>query len=245
MIRNAIVASLLATFVAGAPLPDHNTIGVIVPAYFSPGKLWAQMVADKKAHPRVPLFIIANINSGPGTKLDPEYTRAIRDAQAAGITVVGYVYTKYAKRPAAAVTADIARWESWYKIDGILLDEMKSEPGSEAYYQSLTQALHVRHRITIGNPGTTVAKSYDATVDILMIHESPGFADGAASGLPPKQLASISTNLPTLDLAPLCAQRIGLIYPTDENAPPTYARLPRYFDKLIEQLDSPPASDSN
>jgi hypothetical protein len=236
MIRCTLLIIAISVFFAGVA-GAHDLVGVIVPAYFDPGKLWDQMIADKKAHPGVPFCIIANPNSGPGEAPEADYIRTIREAQDAGITVLGYVHTSYGTRGTKAVDLEIARWESWYKINGIFLDEMSSDPGHEAYYAALTHLLHKSHRLTIGNPGTTTSRSYYGTVDILMIHESPGFADGAASELPAKDLASISSSQPTINLPRLLAQKVSLVYSTDETDPPTYARLPKYFDQLVAELD--------
>jgi len=35
----------------------------------------------------------------------------------------------------------------------------------------------------------------------------------------------------------LLAQKVSLIYSTDEMDPPTYARPPKYFDQLVADLD--------
>jgi Spherulation-specific family 4 len=70
-----------------------------VPAYFYPGPFWSQL---DRAGSGVDVAVM-NPNSGPGTGPDPQYVRAVRSAKAAGITVVGYVYTSYG----------VGRWQRW------------------------------------------------------------------------------------------------------------------------------------
>ena len=53
-----------------------------------------------------------NPNSGPGYSPNPNYVTAVRDAQAAGIAVVGYVYTGYGTRSLTDTLPPALYWSS-------------------------------------------------------------------------------------------------------------------------------------
>ncbi len=89
-----------------------GSTGVIVPLYSPPGSYWAQIIQAKNAHPSVPIVVIINPNSGPGTSSNADYATGISQMQASGITVLGYVYTSYGTRSIASVEADINSYNS-------------------------------------------------------------------------------------------------------------------------------------
>lgn len=175
---SATVISLAA--VLAAALPSHTRAGeptsapaarqsLAVPAYFAPGKYWKQMDA---AHPPLQLTII-NPNNGPGAARDSNYARAVHAAQSAGIRVLGYVYTDYAKRTISAVEADVNAYYSWYHVDGIFFDEASTSCSREPYYASLNQYVKGKGGVgkTILNPGTQTHECYVAAADVLLTFE--------------------------------------------------------------------------
>src|SRR5262245_7673217 len=112
---------------------------LLVPAYFYPAgdglKEWDQLI---DAASRVPIVAIANPASGPGEKTDENYTRVLRRAADAGITIIGHVSTSYGKRPRPEVEADIDRWLEFYPgIKGFLFDEQASGADLIDHYMSL------------------------------------------------------------------------------------------------------------
>src|SRR4029079_12372743 len=88
-----------------------------VPPFSAPGPEWQRLIAGA---PTVGM-IVFNPNSGPGTSTDPAYTTVIAQAQAKGITVLGYVATDYGHRAEADVIADINRYYDLYTPSGIYL----------------------------------------------------------------------------------------------------------------------------
>ena len=93
--------------------------------------------------------------------------------QAAGIFVLGYVDTVYASVSSKSAEAQISDYHSWYKVNGIFLDEMIGSPGDESYYWTLSQyAYSLGMKYTMGNPGTNVSSTYIGDVDNLMIYEN-------------------------------------------------------------------------
>ena len=70
------------------------TTGVVIPMYIDPGSspsAWDEVIAQKKLHPAVPILLIANPNSGPGTYKEAQYVTYIAKERAAGVKVIGYV----------------------------------------------------------------------------------------------------------------------------------------------------------
>ncbi|MDP9425298.1 MAG: spherulation-specific family 4 protein, partial [Actinomycetota bacterium] len=96
---------------------------IAVPSYFEPGPEWTQMQND---YPTVELAIV-NPSSGPGEIANPAFAREVRQTQAAGLTVLGYVHTGYGERSKAAVEKDVEKYYSWYGVDGIFFDEASTD----------------------------------------------------------------------------------------------------------------------
>jgi spherulation-specific family 4 protein len=115
------VVCLLFLFCAGtlpAAEPEPR-LSLLVPAYFYPAgeglKHWDRLIASSA---RVPVLAIVNPVSGPGDKADANYTKLLdRARRQAGLTLLGYVSTRYARRPLADVQADVDRWLRLYPQD--------------------------------------------------------------------------------------------------------------------------------
>jgi len=166
---------------AGAREPVDDslaTIRILVPAYSYPAgeglKFWDQLIA---AASRVPIVAIANANSGPGKKRDDNYAAVITRAQQAGVKVIGYVATGYAKRQQAAVARDIDRWTTFYpSIQGVFFDEQASQASGVTYYSPL--AKHARRKIDkpliVSNPGTICDRAYVTcrAFDVICLFEN-------------------------------------------------------------------------
>ena len=94
--KNILFVILLSTIV----LPPQATI---IPLYSSPSSgHWDAVIAAKKAHQTVPMMAVVNPNSGPGAEPRTSYVTGIAKLAAAGIKVVGYVWTEYEKLRASA-----------------------------------------------------------------------------------------------------------------------------------------------
>src|SRR5580704_14505275 len=122
-VRSASLMSLamlsVILLIVAQPAPAASTQNMAVPAYFYPGPLWTQM-----DHAGSALRIaVMNPNSGPGSAPDPNYVSAVHAAQAAGISVVGYVYTDWGARRLSAVEADVNAYYRWYGVNGIFFDQ--------------------------------------------------------------------------------------------------------------------------
>lgn len=132
------------------------------------GPMWRHLAA---APPARTTTAIANLGNGPGAMRDPEVAALFDQARAAGVRVVGYVYTRYGQRPLALVTRDVARWERWYGVDGIFVDNVTSvRAGNFAYYRSLSHRIRASAGRYIVMNGWATQK-YMALADMLLMFE--------------------------------------------------------------------------
>jgi hypothetical protein len=244
------LASLLASCSSPSPnapppraAPAPATLprtGVVVPLYVYPGSVWDAAIAAKRRYPAVPMAIVANVNNGPGKKRNAVYVRYVEKAQRAGIDVLGYVYTRYGKRPLATVEADMSHWYNLYHTDGIFMDEMA--PGNTAYDGAATAYAHA-HALwfVMGNPGTNAPGN--AGPDVINFYESAGYPSPSFLRRPAhlsygKSRWSYIAGAVPFDAARIraSAKYVGYLYATDSPEPECYCRLPSYFTRLIALL---------
>jgi hypothetical protein len=210
----------------------------LIPAYFYPGANWVKAI-DSKPPPR---FMIIDItSSGAGSSPDPNYRAAAKRARAAGITLIGYSATDYARRPAAAVETDVGHYKSWYGVTDLFLDEVSSNGSGLAYYRQLSDYIHATNpgSLVILNPGTYPSEPYMSIGDIVLAFEGtyaeylrlgvPGWVDDYPAakfayviyGAPESRLAStISTSQ---------RRHVGYIYVTPNTGVNPYDSLPSYW----------------
>jgi len=211
---------------------------ISVPAYFYPGAAWTRAIDSHRA----PAIMILDItSSGAGGAPDRAYAAAVARAQAAGIKVLGYASTGYARRPAAAVEADVRHYGAWYHVNGIFLDEAATGAGEFSYYQKLTG--YIRHTdpgaVVMLNPGTYPSRRYMALGDVVLAYEGsyarytslrvPAWVDR----YPAARFSHVVYATPGSRLAEalrLALRRhAGYVYVTDMAGPNPYRALPRYW----------------
>jgi hypothetical protein len=159
-----LAAADAVPIVAGGPCQK-----VFVPAYFYPGPYWTRAI-DSQPPPSV--MILDVTSSGAGSRPDRRYRATVSRAEAAGITILGYANTDYARRPAAAVRADIRHYQSWYHVGDIFLDQVSSDSGSLIYYRRLADDVHRRPgSIVMLNPGTYPARGYMSVGNVVLVFE--------------------------------------------------------------------------
>ena len=165
----AVAAGAVAVHVATGSRPGCQQ--AFVPAYFYPGAGWTQAVTSK---PPPSVMILDVTSSGAGSSPNRNYQAAVKRAQGAGITVMGYASTDYARRPAAAVEADVSHYRSWYHVTDVFLDQASSNGGAAAYYQRLTSYIHdvdPGSKVML-NPGTYPDQRYMSIGDIVLVYEN-------------------------------------------------------------------------
>ncbi len=216
---------------------------LLVPAYFYPdsGTEWSSLTTA--AASGASITAILNPNSGPGTSADPEFTAAVKSFEAAGGTVVGYVPTNYTNRSIAAVEKDVNTYTSFYKVNGVFLDETTCDANAShlTYYTNLYSYIKKTDPgyTVIDNPGTTVPQAYAATADTLVTFEGTGPAYTATALSAGAASANIANEVPTAsamlaDLAMARVAGVADVYFTDDGADGNpYDSLPTYFNAEV------------
>lgn len=164
--------------------------GVLVPMYVYPADIhtnaaYNRLIAIKREFESVPIWVIVNPASGPGSQIDQNYVKAIDRLIGAGCVVLGYVSTSYGSRDADAVERDIDAWREMYpRVQGIFFDEMIYEDTAEgATYQTGLNAFarDSGYWPTVANPGADTPERYfevDAA-DVIVTHEGDAWPSEA------------------------------------------------------------------
>jgi Spherulation-specific family 4 len=172
----------------------------------------------------------------------------VRAAQRAGTRVLGYVATGYGARGQDAVTADVDRYEQWYGVDGIFLDEAAPGEAELPYYRAL--AGHVRAsglRPLVLNPGLVPARAYFDVADIVVAFEGAAadFA-GAHERLPDWLHELPAGRVAYLVYAAGAEQAVAVadaadgayIYATSGVQPNPWRTIPDYLEQQAEPIAS-------
>jgi len=240
----ALLGLVFALSAGAAPM------GILVPAYFYPPTDWDGL---NWAAARVPLAVIVNPGSGPGSAPDANYVLAVNNLRAAGGQALGYVYSSYAARDPNAIESDIATFFNFYPLDGIFIDEMQNAAATNDYnyYSGLYAFIQTQgtNLFVMGNPGTATPEPYLATVDALMTFENnTGYANDVAAAWVTNHLARdfchviyAVTNAATMtnDINLAASRNVGWVFVTDNtNAANPYDRLPVYWTNEVNYIHS-------
>ena len=247
-ITGLVMAAGCASATTGTPSEPANAArartttptGVVIPLYVSPDNYWNDVIAAKTAYPDVPIILIANVDNGPGGSKSSSWASAIANQQAAGVTVLGYVYTQYGKRSETIVENAMVAWYDFYGVNGIFLDEMS--PSDRSYYTALTSYAHEHYLpLVMGNPGENAPGN--AGPDIINFWERKGYPSVSylsQSGHVKygKQRWSYMAGAVPFDAATIQADApyVSYLYATNDKEPECYCNLPSYFSQLVETL---------
>lgn len=234
---------VVATPPVAAVIPPAAPAGTLVPLYTYPTHpSWTAIIAAKAKHPEVPVIAVVNPSNGPGPGISADYAAGIAKLRAAGIKVLGYVATGYAKRSEPLVKTDIDRWKSFYPgVTGIFFDEMANTAGLEDYYRRQTSyARSLGLNYTVGNPGADTAPAYVGVVDMILVYENSGLRPLSnwhdkypreSFGIIPYAVASLDMNY-----IQQAKKTVGFIYMTDDVLNNPWDSLPAYFPELLAAL---------
>jgi hypothetical protein len=211
--------------------------------YQVPQPSYGRLVATRRSVGTV----VQNGFNGPGLFPYGERTYPIGRAHAAGIRVLGYVFTRFGHRPLAEVERDIDTWRRWYSVDGFFVDNVSViDRAGRGYYEKV--AAYIRRgrgkEIVLNAAGDPT--NYLHAGDVQMVWESP-YAQfrrwkppGWTSRYPARRLAAIVYATPESGYAKtlerLRRENIGNVYVTDLHPPNPYAALPPYFPQLARSL---------
>lgn len=231
----------------------------IYPNWYDKSKYaWKQVITAAK---KVPIVAIINPNSGPNNAPpNADYQQGIKDLRQAGVQIIGYVPSNYAKRDLQAIKADIDLYTKYFQVDGIFIDEAASSIDKSKYYRQIYQYIKstsAQYNVVI-NPGVNLAASYvdQQVADTIVTFENyhKNWHNYQPIGLnkqysPQNFAALVHTTADrklmksTLDRA--VKNRFGYIYITDDstntlNKNP-WDTLPQYWQaevNYIQQLNS-------
>lgn len=211
-----------------------------VPAYFEPSD-WPR--ASRSDPPPSDMILdISGTGAGPAPQQD--FRTAVGGAQAAGVTVLGYISTVDGQRPLAEAEAEVAHYAEWYGVTSIFLDRVSGEPAQLGYYRAL--AAYIRARDRGGqlwlNPGDYPDQAYMSLGDVVMTFEgtyaqyageSGAAVPGWARDYPAARFAHTIYATPAADLKPAlrlaAARNAGHVYITDGSGDNPYQALPGYW----------------
>lgn len=116
--------------------------------------------------------VVLNPASGPGRAPDPAFAEVAAELRRAGVRVLGYTDTDYARRPHAEVVADLLRHQEWYGADGAFLDQVATEHHRLPHYRRLALAARAAGaRTLVLNHGTAPHPEYAELADVLVTFE--------------------------------------------------------------------------
>ena len=248
-IVSVLFFAAIVTATARISFAATSSSGVVIPLYTYPTDgSWAASLQAKKAHPNVPIIAIINPSDGPGGASDSNYVQGVKNFQAAGIIVIGYVATGYASHGMSDLDAQISRYKNWYSVNGIFFDEMANNQGNENYYSTLnTYVKSLGMTYTMGNPGTTTLKSYVGTLDSIIIYESagtPSLSYPASATFYPSYSKSnfgfLAYSVPSLDTSfeTSTSTYVQWMYITNDGLSNPWDTLPSYFMNEVAALDA-------
>ena len=241
-----------------------QAVELLVPAYFYPSpdpalSFWDELTAASAAGAQITAII--NPANGVGAAQNADYVNAISSFKDAGGKVLGYAYTCYGGTrctpglPAAKSVADVvteaAQYASWYRVDGLFLDEMSNQASDLPYYTDLAATLRAQHPgwQLVGNPGTATPAAYLNVADTLVTFErGTGSYLGAATEpwmttADPSRQAHLHYNVADASqmrtlVSEAVARRAGYLYITDDGAPNPWDRLPTYWNEELAAVNA-------
>ena len=248
---NAVGTSSPSATASVTTSAKETPTGVIIPLYIYPtdGTSWDTVYQAKSAHPTVPIIAIINPNNGPGSNRDSNFVAGIQKLQSAGVTVLGYVYTKYGTRNASSVETDIGMYKNWYAVNGIAFDEMANNGTTytaTSYYSNLTSyAKSLGMTMTVGNPGADTLPGYIGTVDDITIYEDSGlpsisYLGGWHTGYPKADFSFVAFGVNSINATYISTASfyVGYMYITNGVLPDVYTTIPPYLTTLVADLDT-------
>jgi hypothetical protein len=223
--------------------------GLVIPMYTSdPTEDWDRLYVYQKQYPNMDFYVVVNRNSGPGD-FNTAFDKGIEKMQSANITVLGYVWTDYGRLDESKVKSDIELWGTQYGVDGIFLSGMSYPgcgcPGTPEYYKELSSyADELGMPITVGDAGALVGMSdYLDSVDVINIYVNQGLPDEneiaeKTSSASPSKWSIVPYGVSSIEQSYFDAIRssVGFVYVTDETGPNPWAKLPSYFETLLEYI---------
>lgn len=126
-------------------------------------------------------FLVVNPANGAGAQASGKWTNQLKQARALGAKILGYTSTNVATTSAEDIKAEVEKYQSFYGIDGVFLDEtITGDSRSVAkipYYEELYKYFKKKYGesfIVVANPGTQIRENVINTADVFMTFEGSG-----------------------------------------------------------------------
>lgn len=249
-------------------LRAQQRTGLLLPMYVYPADVhinasYNRLIDLKRRFETVPFWVIVNPASGPGAAVDANYVKAIDRLEGAGCVVLGYASTRYGKRRAADVQADLGRWLKLYpRVHGVFFDEMGYEDTDAAVARQVALTRHAKEAgfwPIVANPGAETPGRYFAAdaADVIVVHEGSEWPEeerlkgdyfGGYSDYPPFTRAVLVHSLARFDPEPLRMTRryARWVYVTedpyrlnDPDAANPWDTLSTHLEAVCEELARP------
>jgi hypothetical protein len=259
------VGAVFLGFAFAGPMAAAGDLQILYPLYsypnwYSPSTyLWGEVAA---AASTAPITAIINPDSGPDGPPNADYIHGLNDLHAAGVTILGYVYTHYGNtttRPLSDVQADIDTYEqqySAYGVSGIFLDEASTDPSTLSYYSGLYTYIKGHSHLTqvVTNPGTNIPEAFISapTSDTSVIFEDTSgwtqyVTDSYVANDPAQRFAALVLKVPTVAqmhaaIALAVQRNVGYVFVTDKTTPNPYNALPSYWTDEINYIAAGPTN---
>jgi Spherulation-specific family 4 len=166
-------AGITAKLLSGSATHSNSSCqSAFVPAFFYGAGIWTRAARSKPA-PKVMILDISGM--GAGTAPEPHFQSVVRQAKAAGVTILGYSSTAFGLRPLSQIEADARNYRSWYGVTGIFLDEVRGVGSQLPYYRTLYSYIHglnPRYSVWL-NPGNYPEEGYMSVGNVVMAFEGP------------------------------------------------------------------------
>jgi hypothetical protein len=209
---------------------------LVVPAYFHPAakpREW-QWLAEHAALIRL---VVLNVANGPGDEPLEEFRAGVDQLHQAGIGVVGYVDTDYARRDLQAVLDETEQYQDWYGVEGVCLDQVSTSAEYLDHYAAMADRVRAMGaQVVFFNHGAHPEPGYASHADLLGTFEGTWQAyqrlriPAWTRRWPKSKCYHVVHSVPA-DLIPdawrLVARRqVGAVYITERSGPNPYDGLP-------------------
>lgn len=226
----------LAGMAGGLASTAEPSPKLVVPAYFHPEarpRQW-QWLAEHAALIRL---VILNVASGPGSEPQDAFRAAVDLLYGAGVDVIGYVDTGYGRRDVQAVLAETGRYQDWYGVQGVCLDQVSTSADDLGHYAALAGKVRAMGaKVVFFNHGAHPDPGYASHADLLGTFEGTWEAyeklhvPGWTRRWPRAKCYHVVHSVPPEripDVWRLVARRrVGAIYVTERGGPNPYNGLP-------------------
>lgn len=129
--------------------------------------------------------VLLNIDTGPGSGLDPTWTTATQRLVRAGVNILGYVDLAFGARAIEQVRSELGRWAG-YPINGIFFDQAPTSPYSIGPVAvAVRAARRIGYDTLLVNPGRPADSIYRGLGAVLCTFEGPWdeYLEGTPEGV--------------------------------------------------------------